>query len=55
MDLGEGTFPVNIVHLANGKPMHIEIKGINSPQNKAKCGALNQWVIAINAASGFGQ
>ncbi|MCE8471840.1 hypothetical protein LZ189_22825, partial [Rhodovulum sulfidophilum] len=33
----------------------LEIKGTDSPQNKAKRDALEEWVKAINAAGGFGR
>ncbi len=47
--------PDFIVRLANGKTLALEIKGTDSPQNKAKREALDEWVRAINAAGGFGQ
>lgn len=46
--------PDFLVRLANGKLLALEIKGTDSPQNKAKRDALNEWVEAINAAGGFG-
>jgi type III restriction enzyme len=33
----------------------LEIKGEDSPQNKAKRDALAEWVGAVNSAGGFGQ
>jgi type III restriction enzyme len=33
----------------------LAIKDTDSPQNKAKRRALNEWVRAINAAAGFGR
>ena len=33
----------------------LEIKGTDSPQNKAKRDALSEWVAAVNGAGGFGQ
>jgi type III restriction enzyme len=47
--------PDFIVRLENGLTLALEIKGTDSPQNKAKRGALNEWVKAINTAGGFGQ
>ncbi|MEQ5778524.1 DEAD/DEAH box helicase family protein [Thalassospira sp. NFXS8] len=47
--------PDFIVRLENGITLALEIKGTDSPQNKAKRGALNEWVKAINTAGGFGQ
>lgn len=46
--------PDFIVKLANGKMLALEIKGEDSPQNKAKRDALAEWVLAVNAAGGFG-
>lgn len=46
--------PDFLVHLAGGKILALEIKGTDSPQNRAKCEALNEWVEAINMAGGFG-
>ncbi len=42
------------MRLASGTILALEIKGTDSPQNKAKRDALNQWVKAVNAAGGFG-
>ena len=46
--------PDFIVRLANGKLLALEIKGEDSAQNKAKRDALAEWVLAVNAAGGFG-
>lgn len=46
--------PDFLIHLAGGTILALKIKGIDSPQNKAKRDALNEWVKAINAACGFG-
>jgi type III restriction enzyme len=43
------------VRLAGGTILVLEIKGTDSPQNRAKRDALNEWVQAINAAGGFGR
>lgn len=47
--------PDFIVRLASGKMLALEIKGTDSPQNKAKRDALAEWVKAINGAGGFGE
>ena len=47
--------PDFVVRLTNGKSLVLEIKGVDSPQNKAKRDALNEWVQAINGAGGFGE
>lgn len=46
--------PDFLVRLACGTILALEIKGTDSPQNKAKRDALNEWVKAVNAAGGFG-
>ncbi len=46
--------PDFLVRLRNGVTLALEIKGVDSPQNKAKRDALAEWVNAINAAGGFG-
>jgi type III restriction enzyme len=46
--------PDFLVRLANGKTLALEIKGEDSPQNKAKRDALGEWVAAVNGAGGFG-
>jgi type III restriction enzyme len=47
--------PDLLVRLAGGTILALEIKGADSPQNKTKRDALNEWVKAINAAGGFGR
>ncbi|MFD1625859.1 BPTD_3080 family restriction endonuclease [Azospirillum griseum] len=47
--------PDFIVRLSNGKTLALEIKGEDSPQNRAKRDALDEWVKAVNAAGGFGE
>ena len=47
--------PDFLVRLSCGKILVLEIKGTDSPQNKAKRDALNEWVRAINATGGFGR
>lgn len=47
--------PDFLVKYANGKMLALEIKGVDSPQNKAKRYALEEWVAAVNQTGGFGQ
>lgn len=47
--------PDFLVRYSNGKMLALEIKGTDSPQNKAKRDALAEWVDAINEVGGFGQ
>jgi type III restriction enzyme len=46
--------PDFIVRLKNGVNLVLEIKGQDSPQDKAKREAMQQWVAAVNAKGGFG-
>lgn len=46
--------PDFLIKLHNGKTLALEIKGKDSPQNKAKRDALAEWVTAINSEGGFG-
>jgi type III restriction enzyme len=46
--------PDFLVRFANGKTLVLEIKGQDSPQNKAKRDALAEWVAGVNRAGGFG-
>ena len=47
--------PDFMVKLSNETFLALEIKGSDSPQNKAKRDALDEWVKAINANGGFGR
>lgn len=47
--------PDFLIRLADGKTLVLEIKGQDSEQNRAKRGALDAWVKAINTKGGFGQ
>ena len=47
--------PDFLVRFADGKTLALEIKGKDSPQNKAKRDALAEWVAAVNEAGGFGK
>ena len=46
--------PDFLVKYTNGNMLALEIKGADSPQNKAKRLALDQWVQAVNEIGGFG-
>jgi type III restriction enzyme len=46
--------PDFLIRLGNGKTLVLEIKGEDSPQNRAKRTALDVWVQAVNARGGFG-
>jgi len=46
--------PDFLVKLLNGVTLALEIKGVDSPQNRAKRAALGEWVAAVNAEGGFG-
>jgi type III restriction enzyme len=46
--------PDFIVRFTNGRHLVLEIKGMDSPQNKAKRDALTEWVGAVNEAGCFG-
>lgn len=46
--------PDFIVRLSNGILLVLEIKGIDSEQNKVKRDALKEWVRAVNEDGGFG-
>ena len=46
--------PDFLVRLSCGTHLVLEIKGTDSPQNIAKRDALNEWILAVNSAGGFG-
>lgn len=46
--------PDFLVRLTSGKTLALEVKGEDSPQNKAKRQALDAWVNGVNAKGGFG-
>lgn len=46
--------PDFLVRLVNGRTLVLEIKGVDSSQNKAKRAALDAWVRGVNAQGGFG-
>ncbi len=47
--------PDFLIRLRGGRMLALEIKGTDSPQNKAKRDALDEWVRAVNAVGGFGE
>ncbi len=47
--------PDFLVKYTNGRILVLEIKGVDSPQDKAKRDALDEWTEAVNVAGGFGQ
>ena len=46
--------PDFLVRFKSGKTLVLEIRGVDSEQDRAKRGALAQWVEAVNAHGGFG-
>jgi len=46
--------PDFLIRYKSGKTLVLEIKGVDSDQDKAKRAALAQWVNAVNAHGGFG-
>lgn len=46
--------PDFLIRLSNGRTLVLEIKGIDSDQNRAKRAALGVWVEGVNAHGGFG-
>jgi type III restriction enzyme len=46
--------PDFLVRYKSGKTLVLEIKGVDSEQDRAKRVALAQWVAAVNAHGGFG-
>lgn len=47
--------PDFLIRFTNGKTLVLEIKGEDSPQNKAKRDALDLWVQGVNQKGGFGR
>jgi type III restriction enzyme len=47
--------PDFLIRLANGVTLILEIKGQDTPQDKAKRDAIKLWVKAVNAKGGFGR
>jgi type III restriction enzyme len=46
--------PDFLIRLSNDKTLVLEIKGVDSEQNRAKRAALDEWVRAVNQKGGFG-
>ena len=47
--------PDYLIRLNNGKTLVLEVKGVDSEQNKAKRAAMDTWIKAVNEQGGFGQ
>lgn len=47
--------PDYLLRLSNGKTLVLEVKGVDSEQNRAKRAAMHTWVQAVNEQGGFGQ
>jgi len=47
--------PDFLVRLTNGTTLVLEVKGQDTPQDRAKRSALAEWVSAVNAHGGFGR
>ncbi|PWH10164.1 type III restriction endonuclease subunit R [Bacteroidetes bacterium SCGC AAA795-G10] len=48
-------YPDFILKLNNGKMLVIEVKGVDSQQNKTKREYLNEWIKSVNNHGGFGK
>lgn len=48
-------YPDFLIKLANGKMLILEVKGIDSQQNKTKREYLNEWINAVNSDGRFGK
>ncbi len=46
--------PDYLVRLNNGKTLVLEVKGVDSEQNRAKRAAMETWIKAVNEQGGFG-
>lgn len=47
--------PDFLVRLRSGVTLVLEVKGQDSPENRAKRAALDEWVKAVNEHGGFGR
>jgi type III restriction enzyme len=47
--------PDFLIKLKNGKMMILEVKGMDSQQNKTKRAFLDEWIKAVNEYKGFGE
>jgi type III restriction enzyme len=47
--------PDDLIRLNNGKTLVLEVKGLDSEQNRVKRAAMLIWVRAVNEPRGFGQ
>ncbi len=48
-------YPDFMIRLVNGEYLILEVKGVDSQQNKTKREYLNEWVKAVNSHGGFGK
>ena len=46
--------PDYLIRLNNGKTLVLEVKGVDSEQNRAKRAAMETWINAVNEQGGFG-
>lgn len=46
--------PDYLIRLNNGKTLVLEVKGVDSEQNRAKRAAMETWIKAVNEQGGFG-
>ena len=47
--------PDYLIRLNNGKTLVLEVKGVDSEQNRAKRTVMEIWIKAVNEQGGFGQ
>lgn len=47
--------PDFLVRLANGATLVLEVKGKDTPQDRAKRASLEEWIAAVNEHGGFGR
>ena len=47
--------PCYLIRLGNGETLVLEVKGLDSEQNRAKRAAMQTWVRAVSEQRGFGQ
>jgi type III restriction enzyme len=47
--------PDFLVRLANGTRLVLEVKGQDTPKDRAKRGYLAEWALAVNEHGGFGR
>jgi len=47
--------PDFLIRLASGTALVLEVKGKDTPQDRAKRAALDEWIAAVNEHGGFGR